>query len=120
MEKRDLAFEIRFFERLVKEHPDFVEALGPLAEAYTRAGRYTEGLRADQRLARLRKRDPVVHYNLACSYALTGDKDKALGALAKALALGFEHRSLLARDPDLKSLRRDPRFKKLASRWLVR
>ncbi len=115
MEKRDLAFEIRFFERLVKDHPGFVDALMPLAEAYTRAGRFDLGLRIDKRLARLRRQDPVVHYNLACSYALVGEKESAFRALAKALELGFENRVLMLRDPDLKSLHSDPRFKKMAS-----
>ena len=113
MEKRDVEFEIRFFEKLVKENPRFVDALIPLAEAYTRAGLVEKGLGIDQRLVRLRKTDPVVHYNLGCSYALVGEKEKALRALQKALALGFENRELLAKDPDLKSLRTDPRFKKL-------
>ena len=36
--KEQLDFEISFFERLVKKDPDFVDALIPLAEAYTRKG----------------------------------------------------------------------------------
>ena len=68
-----LDFEIAFFEGLVKKNPNYVEALVTLAEAYTVGGRYADGLKMDLRLARLCKNDPTVHYNLACSLALTGN-----------------------------------------------
>ena len=38
MKKRDLDFEISFFGGIVRRRPDYVEALIPLAEAYTRKG----------------------------------------------------------------------------------
>ena len=51
-------------------------------------------------------------YNLACIYALEGDKDKALAYLENAIALGFP-KPYLNNDEDLKSLRDDKRFKEL-------
>jgi hypothetical protein len=55
-------------------------------------------------------------YNLACCHALSGEKEAALRALERALALGFPDLAQPARDPDLVLLRDDPRFKKLL--WL--
>ena len=106
-------FEISFFERLVKDNPNYVDALIPLAEAYTKAGLYERGLQIDKRLAKLRKKDPIVHYNLACSLALVGKKDEAFQALEKAIEHGYSDFEHLKRDSDLKTLRDDPRFKTL-------
>ncbi len=106
-------FELTFFERLVKNNPNFIDALIPLAEVYTRKGMYDKGLQIDKRLARLKKEDPTVHYNLACSLALVGDKDDALEALERAIKLGYRDFDHMKKDSDLKTLREDPRFKSL-------
>lgn len=108
-----LDFEISFFESLVKEKPDFVDALIPLAEAYTRKGLYKKGLELDRRLVKLRRTDPVIHYNLGCSYALLGLKDEAFQALSDAIRFGYSDPYHLKQDADLKILRGDPRFEEL-------
>ncbi len=115
MEQKTKDFEISFFEGLVKKAPHYVDALIPLAEAYTKAGFYEKGLQIDKRLAKLRKDDPVVHYNLACSLALVGNKDEAFRALEKSIELGYSDFEHLKRDSDLRTLRDDPRFKTLLS-----
>ena len=106
-------FELNFFERLVKDNPNFVDALVPLAEVYTRKGMYEEGLRIDKKLALLKKLDPTIHYNLACSLALVGEKNEALATLQQAVKLGYHDFDYMKKDSDLKSLRSDPRFKSL-------
>ena len=116
MQTRISDFEISFFERLAKENPDFVDALIPLAESYTKKGLYDKGLQIDKRLARLRKNDPIVHYNLACSFALVGKKDEAITALRRAIRLGYSDFEHLKRDPDLKILRDDSRFVSLLAK----
>lgn len=115
MDRETLDFEIAFYEALVKDKRDFVDALIPLAEAYTRRGLYKKGLVIDKRLVRLRKNDPVAYYNLGCSYALLGEKDAAFKAIEQALKLGYRDLEHLKQDPDLKNLRDDPRFAKLIS-----
>ncbi|HKP44987.1 MAG TPA: hypothetical protein VJT50_00180, partial [Pyrinomonadaceae bacterium] len=52
-------------------------------------------------------------YNIACCYALLGDKDAALMWLEKAFALGFRRLEDAQTDSDLQSLRTLPRFMKL-------
>ena len=109
-ERDALAFEIDFFERLIARHPTFVEPLLQLGEAYTRAGRYTDGLSVDRRLVKLRPRDAFAWYNLGCSYTLLEHLPQALRALKKAIELGYDDWEFLQRDPDLASLRRAPEF----------
>ena len=115
MKSNDLDFEISFLEGVLKHRPNYIDALAPLAEAYTRRGFFEKGLEIDKRLAFLCKEDPVVHYNLACSFVLSGITAKALTALKRAVKLGFTDFEHLQRDPDLKPLRDYPPFQKWIS-----
>lgn len=116
MKETSMDFELSFFERLVRSNPDFVDALIPLAEVYTRKGMYEKGLKVDRKLARLRKEDPMIHYNLACSLALVREKEDAILALEHAITLGYRDFDHMKKDSDLKILREDPRFKSLISK----
>lgn len=108
-----LDFEIQFYEGIIKRSPHYIEALIPLAEAYTRKGLYQKGLEIDKQLASLCGDDPVVFYNLACSRALVGHKKEALAALKRAIELGYRDIAHLLKDPDLKNLHSEPFFKNL-------
>jgi tetratricopeptide (TPR) repeat protein len=112
-EQRDLDVKIEFVEGLVRRDPDYVDALQLLGDHYTQRGRYVEGLRVDERLARLRPGDALVYYNLACSYSLTAQFDRAVLALEKALSLGYRDFNWLARDPDLHKLRQQPVYRNI-------
>ena len=103
--QRDLDTKIEFMEGLVRRDPDYVDALQLLGDHYTQRGRYTDGLKVDERLARLEPRNSLVFYNLACSYSLTEQFDRAVLALEKALQLGYRDFNWLAKDPDLRKLR---------------
>ncbi len=48
--------------------------------------------------------NPVIHYNLACYYALLGDLEEAKRRLAMACTLDEEWNKTARADPDLKSL----------------
>ena len=106
--KKDL--EIRFYENLVKENPDFIQALSCLGDAYTNKGFYEEGLKVDRRLVKLRPDDSAVHYNLACSLSLLGREEEALPALKRAVLLGYDDFAYLLNDADLENVRRHPHF----------
>ena len=111
----DLDFEISFYEKLIEQNPNFVNALTVLGEVYTRKRRYKDGLRIDQRLAELKPEDPVVYYNLACSYSLLKMADSCLTAIKKAIHLGYHDLDFMEKDPDLQFIREDPRYKQLLS-----
>ena len=108
--QRDLDAKIEFMEGLVRRDPEYVDALQLLGDHYTARGRFVEGLQVDERLARLEPGNPVVFYNLACSYSLTAQFERAALALEKALDLGYKDFAWLAKDPDLKKLRAHPLF----------
>ena len=109
-EQRDLDTRIGFVEGVVRRDPDYVDALQLLGDHYTQRGRYTEGLKVDERLARLDPENALVFYNLACSCSLTDQFDRAKLALENALNLGYRDFAWLAKDPDLKKFRQQPAY----------
>lgn len=111
--QRDLDTKIQFMEGLVRRDPDYVDALQILGDHYTQRGRFPEGLTVDEKLAHLEPQNPLVFYNLACSYSLTDKFDRAVAALHRALDLGYRDFKWLAKDPDLKKLRAQPAFAEL-------
>jgi len=115
-EERDLDVKIGFMEGVVRRDPDFIEALQILGDDYTRRGKFVAGLRIDEQLSHLRPDDPSVQYNLACSYSLTGNFNRAIAALERALNLGFDDFRWLARDPDLVDLRQHPLYKNIQAK----
>jgi len=54
--------------------------------------------------------NPLMLYNISCLYALAGKPDLALDHLERAMELGMRNKDWLMTDPDLDSLRGDPRF----------
>jgi tetratricopeptide (TPR) repeat protein len=111
--QRDLDVKIGFMEGIVRRDPNYVDALQLLGDHYTQRGRFNEGLNVDERLARLEPENPVVFYNLACSYSLTDQFDRAAQALEKAVQLGYQDFEWLAKDPDLKKFRLQPAFREI-------
>ena len=57
-----------------------------------------------------------VLYNVACSYSLMGESDRAIQLLSEAIDNGFGYRAWLVNDNTLEALREDPRFQALVER----
>ncbi len=115
-QQRNLDIEIGFLEGVIRRDPHYMEALQLLGDDYTQRGRFVDGLKVDEQLARLRPADAQVHYNLACSCALTGQFEAAVEALGRAIDLGYRNFSWLSRDPDLAELREHPLYKKVRAK----
>lgn len=115
-ERRNLDIEIGFLSGLTRRDPTYIEALRLLGDAYTRRGKYTEGLEVDEQLTRLQPSDPIAQYNLACSYSLTDQPAAAFRALHRAIDCGFRDFRALSRDPDLARFRKHPLYRKLRER----
>jgi len=116
LNKDDVAFEITFYNGLIRKNPNFIEALVALGDLYTKAGMYKEGLSVDEKLVQLKPDDPIVLYNLACSYSLLKDIDKAFRAFKKAINCGYFDFEHLEQDDDLSNLRKDRRFQQYLAR----
>lgn len=108
--QNDIDFEIQFIEGVLKEKPDFIQALVALGDLYTKRGFFDKGLEIDKQLARLRPSDPTILYNLACSYSLVNNVDKSLEVIKMAIGYGYNDYGYLENDSDLDNLRQDGRF----------
>ena len=113
--QRDL--EIEFLERVLARDPYFVEAIRVQGNNLAAKGQYARALQLDRRLVRLVPDDAIAWYNLACTYAVLGMIDPAFSALQRSLEVGYRFVERLRQDPDLKTLRRDPRFLRLLRRF---
>lgn len=112
-ERPQLDFELEFFGKILATVPDFADVLRAQACNLTLKGRIQDGLVVDEKLASVRPTDPTAHYNLACRYAVLKRRDEAIGALRKAVELGYRDVEFIEQDHDLDSIRKDPRFRKL-------
>jgi tetratricopeptide (TPR) repeat protein len=115
-EARELDVKISFLEGLVQRDPQYVEALQILGDHYTHRGDYDRSLKVDEQLSRLEPRNPLVFYNLACSYSLNREFDRAAASLDKALSLGYRDFKWLAKDPDLRPLRQHPLYRSIETK----
>lgn len=106
-------FELDFYSRIAAKSPLYVDVLIQLAQLLTQKKCHAEALEVDRRLSKLRPNDPTVVYNLACSYSLLGRANEALGALRRAIQLGYWDVDHLLIDPDLSNLHDVPEFQSL-------
>ena len=81
-QNNDNDFEIRFYESILKEAPDFIETLMALADLYTKKG-----------------------------YSLMNDRYAALNAIRRAIDLGYDDFEHLTNDQDLAHLMADEQFR---------
>jgi tetratricopeptide (TPR) repeat protein len=111
---KDWAGAIPLWERVVAANPVEGRFWNALATARYRARDYRGAIPAYEKAVELGFGAPENNvYNIACAYALLGDKDRAFAALSRALAMGFEDLGALRTDPDLAALRGDARFARL-------
>jgi tetratricopeptide (TPR) repeat protein len=110
-ETRELDIKISFMEGIVRRDQQYVEALQILGDHYTQRGKFECSLNVDKQLSDLEPSNPLVFYNLACSYCLNGEFSLAAEALDRALSLGYRDFKWLAKDPDLSPLRKHPLYR---------
>ena len=111
--KEDPAFQIAFYESILRRDSRYTEVIELLGGLYTKTGRIADGLKMDRKLVRLLPKNATAHYNLACSLALCKRKNDAVRSLQQAVALGYDDLDWMTQDPDLDVLKELPTFKKL-------
>jgi tetratricopeptide (TPR) repeat protein len=106
----------RAVEKHLELNPDDARAVTIGAVSLCRVGKKKEGLEWAERALTIDPEDPGVRYNVACLFALEGQTEKAITCLEEAFQAGFANIEWVEKDPDLDSLRDDPRFQALLHR----
>ncbi len=85
-----------------------------LGQVYLAQGDFDKGLAA---MLKALRPAGINYFWLGAAYAARGDKDKALATLQKAFEAGFRDFAALDSSPYFSSLRSDPRYQQLTSRY---
>jgi len=117
-EKALIAYRLalRAIEKHIELNPDDARAHTMAAVALCRLGERNTGIKWAERALTIDPDDAGIQYNVACLFALENETDRAIDCLEAAVRAGFAHRDWVERDPDLDSLRNNPRFKALTWR----
>jgi adenylate cyclase len=118
--RRDEAREVfrdclRKVEQHLQFHPDDVRAVYMGSGALCGLDEEKRALEWAERALAMDPEEAAVLYNVACTYALLGQTDKAIHCLEKAFRQGFGHKEWVEHDPDLHSVRDHACFKRLMS-----
>lgn len=115
-EMRARRASIELIERHIAMNPGDTRALCIGANQYGSAGEVEKGLRMAEKALARGGDEPLVLYNIACFFALRGDRARALDLLESAIGRGWGDKAWLETDSDLDSLRGDARFVSLLNR----
>lgn len=118
---RDYPKAAEAFATLTAAAPTDAEAWYRLGYALHALGRLDEALPAHRKAAELATDDQPriranAHYNVACVFALKGDKQQAVDWLERAVAAGMRNTDFMQHDSDLRSVQQDERFLALVAR----
>jgi Flp pilus assembly protein TadD len=96
--------------RVAELEPENTRVWLALGWCYKRTGRIALAIDALDSALAVDPEEPLIRYNLACYWAVAGDKRQALAYLEQALALDSNYRALVDHEPDFDTIRADPEF----------
>lgn len=112
MQANDFTGAAAILDEVTKREPANARAWRNLGLANQRLKKYDEAVAAYLASLKVEPQSAVAAYNLGCAYAQKGDTGHAFEYLSKAKALHADLTNV-ANDPDLASLKSDPRFAQL-------
>ena len=102
-----------FYKKALMLDPNSVKVLNDLGVAYMQGRNYVEAQESFEQAIQ-RKPDYVdAYYNLACLYALKGEKIRSLTHLKKAISLDASVREWAKKDRDLQNLKGQTEFQEI-------
>ncbi len=105
---------IHAWEQVTDRNPVNGEYIASLGDAYYNAANYPKAIEAYKKQMETGYGVAYIPvYNIACCYALAGEKELALEWLQRSFDMGFRSYTHAQNDTDFKSIRNDPRFLKI-------
>ena len=114
--ERDTALRraMKLMEERLELNPDDARACNLVSTKYAMLGDSERAVQFAERSLSIDPEDPMLLYNVACTYARLEMHGDAMRCLEGAVDKGFGHREWIDHDPDLNSLRDNPRFQALS------
>src|SRR5688500_2094704 len=94
-------------------NPEDTRALIMAAAVNANIGNADRAIDFSERALAMDKDDPMLLYNVACTFSKLGREEDALEALEHAVEKGWADRAWIEHDSDLDSIRESPRYKSL-------
>jgi Tetratricopeptide repeat len=107
----NFAEAISAYRAIIKEQPNNATAHFMLGYALHASGDIDNAILAHKKATKMPEVAGLAHYNLGCAYAIKGQTDDAFDALNSSIAMGVRDTAQFKNDGDLKSLRKDERWK---------
>jgi tetratricopeptide (TPR) repeat protein len=108
--------EMEVLQEQLQQFPDDVRARILLAADLAIFGDPSESAMQARIAITMRPLDPNILYNAACTYGLLKMKEESFDAFRRSVDAGYSNTDWCNKDPDLKILHDDPRFKKLTEK----
>ncbi|RME04851.1 MAG: tetratricopeptide repeat protein [Planctomycetota bacterium] len=109
---------IKYFNYAIKLQPGQANYYFARGNTYLSLKQFAKAKRDYLKTIVLDPQFSAAYYNIACIYALQKNKKEAIKWLTQAIYHGFQDYQHMRKDPDLRSLWGDPRFKRLLQkRW---
>ncbi|MGI9077594.1 MAG: tetratricopeptide repeat protein, partial [Gemmatimonadaceae bacterium] len=106
--------EMKLIEERLELNPDDARACNLGAGVLANLGEKERALDFAERSLAIDSEDPMLLYNVACTYSVLGQHDDAITCLERAVDKGFGHKEWIEHDPDLNPIRANPRFQGIA------
>ena len=100
-------------ERHLELNPDDARATYLGASALIALDEREKALQWARKASVIDPHNPATLYNVACAYSQLGETERAIDCLEESVVNGMSEIGWLDNDPDLDSLREEPRFKEL-------
>src|SRR5512141_974618 len=116
VEERDAGLRraLKLMEDRLELNPDDARAANLAAAFLARLGDLSKAVEYADRSLAIDPEDPMLLYNVACTYVALKRYDDAMNCLERAVDKGFGHKEWIDHDPDLDPLRPNMRFQALS------
>jgi serine/threonine protein kinase/Tfp pilus assembly protein PilF len=105
---------LKLMEDRLELNPDDARAANLAAAFLARLGDLTKAVEYADRSLAIDPDDPMLLYNVSCTYVALGRHEDALNCLERAVDKGFGHKEWIDHDPDLDPIRDSMRFQALS------
>ena len=105
---------LKLMEDRLELNPDDARAANLAAAFSARLGDLPKAVEYADRSLGIDPDDPMLLYNVACTYVALNRIEDAMNCLERAVDKGFGHKEWIDHDPDLDPLRNNLRFQALS------